>query len=72
MFSHLGFAFIALFLITFLVVLFLMRGALRETREVLNQDLEGTVRQYNRSSVPAPQVGPSPGRRNVPQLEVEQ
>ena len=70
-FGYLGFAFIALFLITFLGFLLFWRGALRETRNVLNQDLEGTVRQINRSRVPAPMVGEYP-RRGSPQLEVDQ
>ena len=71
---YLGLAFVAFFLVAFMVVLFVVRGAWREAREVLSEDLEGTVRKYNRPSVPTPMVGPPPRRANggTEQLEIEQ
>ena len=73
-FRYLGLAFVAFFLVTFMVVLFVVRGAWREAREVLSEDLEGTVRKYNRPSVPTPIVGrpPTRGDGRPERLEIEE
>jgi len=61
--GYLGVGFVvlfAIFAIAFLSALFSMRESTRDTRSILNQDLEGTVERYNRPTTRGPRVGQPP------------
>lgn len=58
--GYLGVGFVVLFAIAFLSALFFVRESIRDTRGILNQDLEGTVERYNHPRTLGPRVGDSP------------
>ena len=65
-----GIGFVALFAIALLSGLFLMRDSIREAQGVLDQDLQRTIRRYNRPVGAGPRVGlPAGGQL---QLELDQ